>query len=475
MEKRDLYGRTEQLERKRIVIANDKKLSKKNKKILDSFYNWGKTEGNKGHGLSDARLLKYFSQLHMIVTWLNKDFLDANKEDIIRIKDDLSKGFVRENGEKFELRRKHSANTQLDYYITMRMFYRWLYSTDFIAARKRLDGDTYPKMVKWLPTTLKPQDIPPHPELLTDEEVDALIQHAYSVRDKALIKVLWGTGARIQEALSMQVKDIIDTDYGYDIKLYGKTGERENYLVDSALLFGAYLKGNVDYIQRNSNAYVWRDTRGKPLEVAAVRKMLMTVARRAKIQKRIYPHLFRHMKATRMVKEGYTEPIIKKYLGWSITSRQLRTYADMANVQTKDAVLKRNGFGSPDKKINEIKVCPHCKKKCDPHLKVCDVCATPFDAKDLVKLAQNKDERIDKLEEKMQAMFNQLIKRMEGSNDSKEWKSLVHQVRDSGANLHTQIEASAENLLDYETNKRPLHELMQKAKVTVERGGLNEE
>jgi len=66
------------------------------------------------------------------------------------------------------------------------------------------------------------------------------------------------------------------------------------------------------------------------------------IAKRAGIKKRIYPHLFRHTRATRLLSE-LSESIGAKYLGWVPGSNMVRIYVHLANEDVEEAILKMHG------------------------------------------------------------------------------------------------------------------------------------
>jgi site-specific recombinase XerD len=94
------------------------------------------------------------------------------------------------------------------------------------------DGET-PPAVEWMKiesgatTDTLPKD------LLTREDIEAQIEAAKNPRDKALISMLYETGARIGELIDLTVGDIEDRDHGKKVVIDGKTGSRRLPLVRS--------------------------------------------------------------------------------------------------------------------------------------------------------------------------------------------------------------------------------------------------
>ena len=455
---RDLYGKSEQLKKKLIQIKESDKLSAKNKKIIVTFLDWGKVQGNKGAGLSDARLFKYAVYLFNLAKWLDKDFPKADMNDIEKVVEK-----IKDNG--------FAASTITSYNIALRSFYKWLYGSEFVSENNRTDGDIYPKIVRWINTSEKNHSKRTADEIFSPEDIEKLVMSSFTPRDKALISSLFWSGCRIGEFLNLKIKDVREDPKKrgifFDIK-YSKTEPRSVLLIEAAPYVGGWL--NIHPQAKDPEAFLWLNIKGEPMTVHNVHKILKMLQKRAGFTRKLFPHILRHSIITHKGKY-LNSLLLRKFSGHSKNSKYfMTTYGHITDDDVWDAEARHLGMVDEDEKvINPIKTCVNCKAICGVNDTHCLKCGMPLDTEGLAKLAQEKDTRIDKLEGNMQKMFNQLIQRIEGSNDSKEWKNLVHQVRDSGANLHTRIEADGETMLDHEKNKRPLHELMAKAKVSVER------
>lgn len=107
----------------------------------------------------------------------------------------------------------------------IRLFWTWLHQDD-------LEDGEYPACVEWITTDAYTTGKLPQ-NLLTPDDIDAQIAAANNYRDKALISVLWETGARIGELIDLKVGDIEDRDTGKQLHVDGKTGARRLPLRDS--------------------------------------------------------------------------------------------------------------------------------------------------------------------------------------------------------------------------------------------------
>lgn len=146
---------------------------------------------------------------------------------------------------------------------------------------------------------------------LTKEEMQKVYNATTNIRDEFLIKLLYETGLRIGEALSLFIEDIIfDHNKGHRIKLVDrgelsngamlKTGEREIHISQELIdLFDDYAYDILDELEIDTN-FVFVKLRGKnkgqPLEYADVSDLFKRLKKKTGID--VHAHLLRHTHAT---------------------------------------------------------------------------------------------------------------------------------------------------------------------------------
>ncbi|NFI83074.1 transposase [Clostridium botulinum] len=146
---------------------------------------------------------------------------------------------------------------------------------------------------------------------LTKEEVQKLYDTTTNIRDEFLIKLLFETGLRIGEALSLFIEDIVfDHNKGHRIKLVDrgelsngarlKTGEREIHISQDLIdLFDDYAYAILDELEIDTN-FVFVKLRGKnkgqPLEYQDVSDLFKRLKNKTEIY--VHAHLLRHTHAT---------------------------------------------------------------------------------------------------------------------------------------------------------------------------------
>jgi len=175
------------------------------------------------------------------------------------------------------------------------------------------------------------------PKAIPVESVVALIEAAGAVegprgvRDRALLELLYGTGARISEAVGLAVDDL---DRGSAaVRLAGKGGKERIVPVGSYALAAVE-----DYLVRGRPALaaagtsgvrggaLFLNVRGGPLSRQSAWAILRAAAERAGVQQEVSPHTLRHSFATHLLDGGADVRVVQELLGHaSVTTTQVYT------------------------------------------------------------------------------------------------------------------------------------------------------
>ena len=145
----------------------------------------------------------------------------------------------------------------------------------------------------------------PIPDILTREEVGKLLQSTKSLRDKALLATIYGSGIRISEAVSLKVPDIDSANMQLLIR-NGKGGkDRFAILSDASLaLLRAYWK------ERRPTGWLFtsvsHNKTGSHLTKRAALDIFHEAAAAAGITKPVTVHTLRHSFATHLLEDGVT-------------------------------------------------------------------------------------------------------------------------------------------------------------------------
>jgi integrase len=264
-----------------------------------------------------------------------------------------------------------------------------------------MDSGENPDVTKWIKT--KPvRDSPVQKEdLITKNEVVEMIQAADHPRDKALIALLYDSGGRIGEIANAKIKDIYFDENGARIFLDGKTGKRTIRIIMSTTYLAAWL--DIHPQINDLNAPLWvsvgTNNRGKPVKYRALANALRRTAKKAGIQKRIYPHLFRHSRATEIA-NYFTEAQLDSHLGWTPGSNMPRMYVHLSGQDADRAMLAMHGIKQEDKHpILTFKECNICGTKNGPTSVRCSQCGRALDVPEHMNLEERRKQLMMKLTE----------------------------------------------------------------------------
>ena len=123
--------------------------------------------------------------------------------------------------------------------------------------------------------------------------------------------------------------------------------------------------------------YVFLTAQGNPIEYPTVKALLERLKERAKMTKRITPHLFRKSRITHMIVQGYKESTVKEIMWKNQNSEQFKVYLRLSGMNIEDDILEMEGVSRKDKvapKVPEKVVCPNCFKDNGPTNTYCYNC-----------------------------------------------------------------------------------------------------
>lgn len=146
---------------------------------------------------------------------------------------------------------------------------------------------------------------------LTPEEVQAMIDNAYNIRNKFVISLLYSSGIRLSEFLSLNRGDIVNGRF----TVLGKGGKTRVCFIDerTGWLMEEYLKTRAD----NCEALVVSNMYKKRMTPTNVQLLIKNSAKRAGIQKTVSPHILRHSFATNFAQNNGGWRYLSSLLGHS--------------------------------------------------------------------------------------------------------------------------------------------------------------
>jgi len=357
-------------------LENSKDISSKNKKLITKFIQQLSAEG-----IKKTRQVKYIYYLMRLARTLNKNFDDADKDDIVKLINDL------ENGYSLWIKRKEKPLSEWakhDFRVTLKRFYKWLREQE----GQEFGRGEYPKEVKWFTVSMKRERKILPRQMLDEKDLERILEQTTNSRDRCFVFLLYESGCRIGELLDLQLKDIEQDQFGARITVHGKTGERVVRIIDSSPSLNIWLKEHPKSNDEESYLFCGLNghQRGKYLDDNFFRILLHKLGKKAGIRKPINPHHFRHSAATRYA-NTLTEAQLCEYLGWVQGSQEARTYVHLSGRDLDDAILTMHG--KKKAKIEEVKtepkICPRCKTVNDHLSQFCHTCGLGLDKQSIMK------------------------------------------------------------------------------------------
>ena len=174
------------------------------------------------------------------------------------------------------------------------------------------------------------------PKALTIEQVERLLaappaDEPIGIRDRALLELMYATGARVSEAVSLDVDDLA---YGDVLRLRGK-GDKERIVP-----VGSFARTAIDaYLTRvrpalaakgRASARLFLGARGAPLPRQSAWLVIRAAADRAHITAEVSPHTLRHSFATHLLQGGADVRVVQELLGHaSVATTQIYTHVSV--------------------------------------------------------------------------------------------------------------------------------------------------
>ncbi len=275
-----------------------------------------------------------------------------------------------------------APSTKANRLVVIHKFFKWATGEDDPAVVRGLKvrGQKAKAQGK---NGLQPKD------LLTEEEVQAMIQLTPEMRDRALLSLLWDSGARLGEILALRVGDVTQHPrYPQALRVNlreSKTDTRELALFDCRYWLTKWLAEHPLPDREDAPLFPARNTR-EPLGEMGVRRVVRLAARRAKEEgllpesKRVYAHLFRHSRTTDLLDRNYSETKLKQRQGWGMNTRMIARYAHLSERAAQEEDARLHGAEQEERKESALapRVCRRCAEESPPRSRWCAKCGQPL-------------------------------------------------------------------------------------------------
>ncbi len=176
------------------------------------------------------------------------------------------------------------------------------------------------------------------PKALSIDQVERLLEAAATgsdeligLRDRALLELLYATGARVSEVVQLDVDDLA---HGEVVRVRGKGSKERIIPVGSyaRAALDAYLTRSRPELSRRGRATprLFLGARGAPLSRQSAWLVIQHAAERAELTAHVSPHTLRHSFATHLLQGGADVRVVQELLGHaSVATTQIYTHVSV--------------------------------------------------------------------------------------------------------------------------------------------------
>mgnify|MGYP004550187633 FL=1 len=238
------------------------------------------------------------------------EYLEFLDKECIDIKD--ANNLVVRNYLRSLDKHNYSNKTLCLYISSLRSFYKYLLKNRVIKSNPMVLIKN-PKLEKRVPKFLYYNELSSLFESIDTRTV-------LGIRDNLILEILYSTGVRVSELVSIKLSDI--NNFDKSITIFGK-GKKSRIV-----LFGDTLESALNlYLNKSRNILIKTNTdilllnkNGTPLTDRGVRLIISKIVEKASIKQNVSPHVLRHTFATHLLKEGADLKTVQELLGHATLS-----------------------------------------------------------------------------------------------------------------------------------------------------------
>jgi len=275
---------------------------------------------NRGRKISAAAQLKYLNVLKVSLEWFGKPTSRLTAKDVEPFERALSTDRVTSRSREHP----YSHATKVGIRKGLKVFLRW-----------RLGEAKALKLAGWLDTRDKEKT----PEFLTDQEVEQLYRKCHTAEQRYIVAVLFDSGARAEEFINIRFEDI-QLPEGKDN--FVKLTLREEFSKTKGRSISLYWRHSIEAVREYFNERIAQGMAATdPVFQSTYDAMRMYLGRlgRRVLNRRLYPHLFRHSSATYYATKLNRQELCYRY-GWRFSSNMPDVYISRAGMENRELDIK---------------------------------------------------------------------------------------------------------------------------------------
>ncbi len=239
----------------------------------------------------ELELRKYSNQTIKLYSNIIKKFLESNNspKEFLRSNQDKSRSYVR------------------SVYFSLRFYYKYVLNKSF--------EEEIPLIKEKLKL----------PIVLSKEEINNMIMSTKNLKHRLILMFLYYSGLRLNEVINIKWNDI-DFDRKI-IHLKKSKGEKERII-----FLHKKLKQILEMYGKEKEGLILKSDRNKKYNNRTIQKIVKNASKKAKINKKVNPHVLRHSFATHLLEAGADIRYIQQLLG----HKNLQTTQIYTHVANKD-------------------------------------------------------------------------------------------------------------------------------------------
>jgi integrase/recombinase XerD len=321
--------------------------------------------------LSERRRMNIMQRLRVVARMMPNQFLSPSRSDMVKIVSELDK--------------KYAEWTKVTFLRILKKFYR-----------SQLPKSKFDKLFDGIKIK-QPKSKVQKSDLITENEYNLMLENCKHVRDKAIISTLYDSGCRVGELLTMKVSSVKMDDYGaiLEVPWLTKTGFRQVRVIGNSVFWiKEWSKIHPKWNDLNSPLFcnIADSVRGRAMTYDDIRSALQKVLKRAGIERRIHPHLFRHSRASILASKPLAMSVFEDQMGWTPGTKMTATYVHLSGKQSDIAILKAQGIDVKENSAQDSRPvrCPRCNSLNPNNVKRCVNCWLPLDLEEAIREKERK-------------------------------------------------------------------------------------
>ena len=274
-----------------------------------------------------------FSSFKETLRYLSKHTRDAYQRDLNYLQMYCVKQGIKKwsdlNGQKlrdfisYRHRKGISGRSLQRNLSSIRAFYRYLLKTDEVSTNPAI-GIITPKTARKLPKLL---DVDQTCQLLEIKENDVL-----AIRDKAILELIYSSGLRLAEIISLDIDDIDFSDRVLTVTGKGKKTRSIPIGKYAIQAIDDWLK-NRQALTSNNKKALFISNRGNRISPRSIQQRIKKWAIKQGLSTHVYPHMLRHSFASHILESSGDLRAIQELLGHAdISTTQIYTHLDFQHL-----------------------------------------------------------------------------------------------------------------------------------------------